>query len=230
VTRIRPFVLAAVAGLAAWAAHGPAVQPAAYEPLVPRPAALGPGPYTAFPDVTPATFDWPPPRGRDGRPVKDPLRSSIFFRLQPVLTRPVPPDAPPLTKVRLAQLYEGTEYLLRFQEKLWHGSFRTGEYASYLNMVADVFRLAAELDGTPAGRVALYEDRVRVMKEVERYTGDRVNAGTDPPHALAETRFHRLQAEADLLRLKDELAAAAGPQQVYCVPAGPIRGGILRRR
>jgi hypothetical protein len=230
-TRIRPLVFLAAAGLAAWAAHGPAVQPAPIRATpVPRPAFLDPEPYTAFPDVTVVTFDSPDYRGPDGKPLKVPVLDSTFGRLKAVLARPVPADAPPLTKVRLAQVYEGTEYLYRFQEKMRLGSYLPSDYQTYHRMAAEVFRAAAEVEDDPAGKVALYEDRVRMMKEAERFATARTNAGTDPPHALNEARFHRLQAEADLLRLKEELAAAAGPQQVYCVPTGPTRGGILRRR
>ena len=66
--------------------------------------------------------------------------------------------------------------------------------------VNDAYRAAAA--GEPdAARRGLAEERVRVLKELERQTAARVAAGTDPPADLAFARFHRLAAEGDLLAL-----------------------------
>jgi hypothetical protein len=75
-------------------------------------------------------------------------------------------------------------------------------------MLGHVYRAAAELEPTPAGKFAALETRVLALKECERFTEARTSAGNDPPQQLNVCRFHRLQAEADLLRLKEQLAPA----------------------
>jgi hypothetical protein len=228
-TRIRPFALVVIAAAAGWAVARGTAQPPAKHPaddVIPRPEFIGRGLYTAFPELTvPLTED----RSRTGRPLTVPDEKKMFARLHALLARPVPADAPPLAKVRVARVYEGAWYLLDRRKKLYHGSFKSGELGNYIRTTTEVYQAAAEFDGTPAGRIGLTEDLVRLLKEAEQYAMARtVTEG--PPEDVSEATFYRLRAEADLLTLKDELAAAAGPQQVYCVPAGPTRGGILRRR
>jgi hypothetical protein len=178
-SRSRSLAFVAAATLAAATAHGTARQPV---PMAPPPR---PKPFTAFPDLKPA----------------DPDQS--FRRVKDILARPVPADAPPHRKVRLAQLYEGTMFLWRFGERLrLAGHLGPHDYALYMDTVSAVFRVAVELEGAPAGKVALAEDRVRLLKEAEEVVRWRVTAGYDPPEQLPDARFRRLDAEADLLKLK----------------------------
>ena len=72
-------------------------------------------------------------------------------------------------------------------------------------MTSEVFRVAAELETTAAAKVPYLEGRVIVMKDAERFAEARVSSGTDPSHQLNLARFYRLQAEADLLILKEQL-------------------------
>lgn len=222
-SRYRPFGLAAAA-LVAWAAaHGAARQPGPPGPPPgARPEAPPPEPYTAFPEIK------PPPPGPNGQP--PPVGEG-----PPV--RPPAADDTPLRKVRRAQVQEGAAALARAEQRFAFGQYTPAEYAAYVRLSGEVFRVAAELADAPAERVRLYEERVRRLKQVEATVTARVQAGTEPPDRLHEARFHRLQAEAELLQAMEPPAAEpAGvplypaPVPVFCPPTGPTRGGILRRR
>jgi hypothetical protein len=202
--RFRALGLIVAAAAAGWAvARSTARQPDPPPAIpVPRPALPGPESYTAFPDLDPPMIEMKDYRGPDGQPLKVLNLVKMFGRLNALLARPVPADAPPLRKVRLAQVYEGTVYLYRFQEQIRLGRFQPPEYETYMKIVSEVYRAAAELEDTPAGKVALFEDRVRLLEHAERYVEPRVITGTDKPYTLNEARFFRLQAEAELLKLK----------------------------
>ena len=169
-------------GLVVAAASGHGQPPAAAPPAEP---------YTAFPKLT------APPAGFD-------LPKRVADRL--ALGKQVPADAPPLTKVRVAQVEEGVRAITMTRTRIQLGQFTSADYTNYMRLIAEVFRVQAELEPVAAGKVAAYEDRVVVMKEVERFATIRVNAGTDPPQTLHEARFWRLQAEKELLLLQEELA------------------------
>jgi hypothetical protein len=217
-TRFRPFGLFVVAAAAVWAAGHGTAQPPGFKkgptpPPFPRPVGSDSEPYTAFPEVTFPLKERKDPNDPSGQAIMILDDDAMFARLKALLARPVPPDAPPLRKARPAQVYEGAVYLYRFGERLRLGTFTSIEYGRYVTIVTDVFRAAAEVEDDPAGKVALYEDRVRVLKRAEGYSKRRAEVRADPPYALNETRFYLLQAEAELLRLKADLAAARpGPK------------------
>ena len=163
----------AVVGLAL-AAHAPA-QPAA------------PPAFTAFPDLRPAD------------PVADP--NELFARLRGVADRPLPPDATPAAAVRSHRLKAGLAYLVgTYARPQLGGDFDWLLLRPQTVTADDVYRIAAE--GEPAGvRTGLFEERVRALVHAERRAESRVRSGTDPPEQLDFIHFHRLAAEAELLRL-----------------------------
>jgi hypothetical protein len=62
------------------------------------------------------------------------------------------------------------------------------------------------MEATPAARVAWYEERVVLAKAFEEFMRIQVlRDGNQPPHALHLARFRRLQAETELLKLKEEV-------------------------
>ena len=69
-------------------------------------------------------------------------------------------------------------------------------------MASGVYQTASELQPTSAGRVRCYEQRILLLKECERFTKANVDTGGDPSQTLNLVRLLRLQAEADLLKLK----------------------------
>ena len=148
--------------------------------------------YTAFPDLNIRTreefekkFDLPP---------------------LPVLGT----DPPTLRKLQFEQFQEALAYVERLEERIRMGTYSPDEFLMLIQMETRCHRVAAELEDTVAKRIPWYEASVRRLKELERYIQLRVNIGTDPPQRLHQVRFERLQAEADLFKLKNEAASPRG--------------------
>jgi hypothetical protein len=154
-----------------------------------------------------------------------------------------PADALRLRKLQFEQLQEGRAYL-----ELGHPRrFRLVDFIDtrklaydYAAMIGQLYRLAADMDEKPAGRIPWYQARVREFKALERSTAIRVMNGNDPPLRLNQARFERLRTEAELLALTATPAPApAKPEAatlplfstppVYPPPCIPPRGGPLGR-
>jgi hypothetical protein len=166
-----------------------------------NPPDLGLPAYTAFPEIR-------LPNGPDGKPTVVTDWDRRLARL-PGASQPVPADAPPHAKLWAAQVNEWRVYILRVQTRIVIGQYWTEEYFQYLNEIAGMFEQAAELEPTAAGKIAAYEARLLVYKESERFMVARVESGNSPPQELNRIRFDRLQAEADLILLKERLDEAA---------------------
>jgi hypothetical protein len=181
----RSFLLLFGAALAASVGSGGQPGSPANEPKA-REAAS----YTAFPDIKPTAGK------KDAVPLP-PLPA-------------VGADAPPLRRVMAEQLREGLAYLRQSEEIIRLGAGDLALLRDYTYMTADVFRVAADLEENPTKRVPWYEARVRKLKEFEVSVEKGLQRGVLPSQALNVVRFQRLQAEADLLRLKAEVEKPAG--------------------
>jgi hypothetical protein len=162
--------------------------------------------YTAFPDVKPP---------RELKEVKQPdgttkltVEENRVAPLPPLA--PLGPDAPPLRRVQFEQVQEGLLYLKQVKEVLSFGAWDEKFYKQYFTVQVEICRVAAELEEKAAKRVPWYEARVRALKEYEHFIDSRVRQGASPPQTLALTRFERLQAEADLLKLKADVEKEKG--------------------
>lgn len=147
--------------------------------------------YTAFPDLKGA-----------------PPNPKAEF-LSPVLPT-LPANATLLRQVQREQAIMGFLYLARMDEQIRIGRWIPDHFDHYLFMASAVYTVAADLEDKPADRVPWYEERVRLLKGFERFTEIRAEIGTEWPYRLLQARFARLGAEADLLRLKAEVAKAGG--------------------
>jgi hypothetical protein len=177
---IRLSLLLFVASLAVSVGHG---QPPDGNKDDPK-AAGAKLPYTAFPDLKPSA-ELPP---------------------LPVVAA----NAPPLRKVQAEQIREGMAFLANVKETVRVGVSDIDTLVGAQVFAAEVYRIAAELEDTPAKRVAWYEARVRTMKESEQTIEQGVRSGVSARQNLHALRFARLQAEADLLILKSEIETAKG--------------------
>jgi len=165
--------------------------------------------YTAFPDLKPPTYEKKTTKNSDGMiVVVEEEKGVVPLPGLPIL----PKDEPSLQTVHHKQVLEGLVYQKRLAGPRILVCFtdRTGLLYSTIAGVADTYQTAASLEERLGDRIAWYESRVRELKRVERFIEARVTLGTTPPHDLDMLRFYRLQTEADLLRLKDEVEKA-GP-------------------
>jgi hypothetical protein len=149
--------------------------------------------YTAFPDLKPRPF------GPD-----DP-------NLIPVLP-PLPADASPLRKVQHAQATDGLRYVARITEIMRLGNWDNRFLFDTVLLANEVYAVAAACEDTLTNHVPWYEERVRTLKQIERLLEHRaqVSSGTPNPLRFHFVRFHRLQAEYDLLILTDVVAKTGG--------------------
>jgi hypothetical protein len=182
---VRPLALIATAAVVAWLVSAGSAQP---------PAKFAPDPaLTAFPDLKVPLRDAPGGQETDF--------GKALGRLA-AYPKPIPPDAPPLRKVKLAQLNEGAEYIKKTHQVFQVGRWMPQDLYELMRTTAEVYRVGAELADNAAEKVGWYEDRVVMFKVMERFTDARVHAGSDPPQAMHLIGFWRLQAEADLLEVK----------------------------
>jgi hypothetical protein len=168
--------------------------------------------YTAFPDLrTPLV----PTNVGEGKVAPWPEYAVLHARLVAAAARQQSPDAAPAVKVRCFQLKAGAEFLrLTHVRRMIGFNTSSNSLAEVTAMVNDVYRVAADAEPDAAGRRTMTEERVRVLKELERQTEDSV-PNILPPADLDFIRFHRLRAEAELLAL------AGGKWQCPVPPAPP---------
>lgn len=187
-------------------------------PRVPRAAALlvaaaalaaqtaaqpgpAPRPYSAFPDLKEPTG---PVEISDGKWNEFPDFNKLHARLNAAAARPLPADAAPAAKVRAYQLKSAADFFKRAHaRRTVPAGDSPGNPAEVTAMVNDAYRAAAGAEPDAAARRALAEERVRVLKELERQTERGVDTGHLGPAHLALIRFHRLGAEGDLLALTE---------------------------
>ena len=117
-------------------------------------------------------------------------------------------DAPPLRKAQLELVREGLAYLKRTQDLVKADAWVPSDFRYFAEVLAETCRAAAELEEKPANRVAWFEARVGRLKEAERLIDRVARRGVVAPRDLNLIRFQRIQAEVDLLRLREEAEKA----------------------
>jgi len=172
----RPLLAAAVAAAVLAAGHA--------QPPAPT--------YTAFPDLKASLV---PTDAGAGKTVPWPDFAVLHARLVAAARDPGP-NATPAAKVRSFRLQAGVDYLRRTHVRRLVAN--PSGFTEAARMADDVYRAAAADEPDPAGRRALIEERVRVLKELERQTENLV-PNIHPPADLDLVRFFRLRAEGDLL-------------------------------
>jgi hypothetical protein len=159
-------------------------------------------PFTAFPNLGP-DIEYKTVQDESGK-VKTILvkKKPAQFPELPNLTA----DAPPLLRrALLEQVREGVAYCTNTKNRINRGTYAGGQFFEYVLIMHEVCRAAAELEEKPEARMAWHETGIREFKNFERYIRIRVEVGSDPSQRLDLARFHRFQAEIDLLKLKAKL-------------------------
>ncbi|MDB5309949.1 MAG: hypothetical protein JWO38_4151 [Gemmataceae bacterium] len=130
----------------------------------------------------------------------------VYQILAAKLAAPIPADATPHRKACLAQLREGKALLQAARERLTSDRCPFWDSDPVLDQVDRMYRLLADLEPGPAGKVAILHERVAVLTQYERLTTALVDDGIEPPPRKNFVRLRRLGAEADMLRLKEQPA------------------------
>ena len=163
------------------------------------PSTLG-ADHTAFPDLKLPK----PPDGTKKDDVRRYAEELAALLLKDILPE-LPKDAPLLQKVQYELVREGIAYIQKEKDKFVFSAVDSTKLQDLLTVGSGVYQTASELQPTSAGRVRCYEQRILLLKECERFTKARVDSAGDPSQNLNLVRLQRLQAEADLLRLKESL-------------------------
>ena len=110
----------------------------------------------------------------------------------------------------------------RYNERLagvqkWLGSYGPGmcEQPPRLPLVDLLSQLGldgAALEATPAGRVKQYEFRVAALRDMERLFEALIKIGVNRPQDLNYARAARIDAQIELIRLRDVLKVAGNEQ------------------
>jgi hypothetical protein len=84
---------------------------------------------------------------------------------------------------------------------------RQGEIEKFLTHIPLFIEAGAALAQTDADRLWWYELYLKAMRDVERYVSVRVEVGAEPSQLLNISRAARIDAEIELLKLKESLKA-----------------------
>jgi len=193
-SRYRVIAVLGVAAAAAWIVSAGNAQP------VPKDK---PKAYTAFPELkVPRRGDMP----------THPDDEKLFARLhagRDAIVKRTPENASPLHKVRVAQMNEGIAHITKMKELLRIGRWVPTDFVEVVPVIAETYRIGADLCENPADKIMWFEERVVMLKFWEEYADVRHRlAVDDPPQVIHLARFHRLRAEAELLEFKAELDKA----------------------
>ena len=128
-------------------------------------------------------------------------------KLNPFIAKAVEPDPKdsPLRKLQKERCRERAAAVVKIEEVLAFGRYEPAFYSDYVRLQSTLAENLAELMDKPADKVKCYEMRLNAMKEWERFTKARVESGTGPPQDLNLARAARLDAEIDLLKVKESV-------------------------
>jgi hypothetical protein len=154
-----------------------------------------------IPDDTPAYTAFP--KLKLPEPIFDYYEKMNELVIKDIL-RDLPKDHTLLDRVRYEHVRAGLASVNKMQTMIETGKWNVDAcFMKHLKIASQVYPAAAKLEPTAEGKIHCYEACVLVLKEIEAITEARV--GGPPSSYLDAVHFYRLQAEANLLRLKDEL-------------------------
>jgi hypothetical protein len=86
-----------------------------------------------------------------------------------------------------------------------YGEWKESELAEHMKELRALWENLDELTTRPDEKLKCAESRVAAMKEFEKFISGRVDAGRDPSQSLDFAKAARLDAEIELLKLKESL-------------------------
>src|SRR5262245_52573764 len=127
-------------------------------------------------------------------------------KLDPFVAKAIEPDPKdtPLRKLQKERCRERAVAIGHIKGVIEIGNWLPSYYTDYIKLQSTLWENLAEAVDTPADKVKCYELRLDAMKEIERFTKVRVEAGNDPPQHLNIAKANRIDAEIELLKLKEK--------------------------
>lgn len=129
------------------------------------------------------------------------------LKLDPFIASAIEPAATdtPLRKLQKERVRQRAEYVARVREVMKVGRYNATEFVEYQKVQAVLAENLAELKDAAADKIKCYEMRVAALEEAERFIATRVSGGASFPQHLNLVKAARIDAEIDLVKLKDSL-------------------------
>jgi hypothetical protein len=147
-----------------------------------------------------------PPDEKDDPRAKD----IVFLREKVIAAEWLRPNAmdSPLRKLQKEQCSEMASSLIKRFERIIDGlssQVLLYDLVDIMDNYSTLFEYAAKLAEKPEDKVKCYEMRVEKLKEIHQVSNTRVQDGTDPPQREAIAKALLIDAEIELLKLKESL-------------------------
>jgi len=128
-------------------------------------------------------------------------------KLDPFIAKAVEADAndTPLRKLQKERARERATALALIRRSMEVGTWTQADFTHFIRLQSTLAENLAELMDKPADKVKCYEMRLDAANEFERVTKARVDVGAEPPQNLNLAKAARVDAEIDLLKLKESI-------------------------
>ena len=143
---------------------------------------------------------------------KDPkAKEGVTIKLDPFIAKLVEPDAKDseVVKLQKERARERAIYVVKTQELLKVGDaksfWNSAHFGEYSKEQRTLWENLAGLVSKPEDKLKCAEMRVEGAKEFEKFIEKRVDAGLDPSQNQDFAKAARIDAEIDLLKLKEAL-------------------------
>jgi hypothetical protein len=148
-------------------------------------------------------------KSADPDPKESRPREDQNVKLDPYIAKLVEPEASDsaVLKLQKERVRERAIYLAKMQEVIKSGIWTAANFGDYIKEQRTFWEQLPGLASKPEDKLKCAEMRVEATKEFEKFIGIRVNEAGEPMQALNFAKAARLDAEIDLLKLKEALKA-----------------------
>jgi hypothetical protein len=149
----------------------------------------------------------PCPAQRDSDPKDPKAKEGETIKLDPFIAKLVEPDAKDSAVVKLQKerTRERAIYVAKTQEVIKIGNWNAAHFGEYVKEQLTFWENLAGLASKPEDKLKCAEMRVEGAKEFEKFITARVKGGLDPSQNQDFAKAARIDAELDLLKLKEAL-------------------------
>jgi len=114
------------------------------------------------------------------------------------------PNDTPLRKLQKERCSEGLISIAKYQDRIRNGSWNSVSFTLFMDLVDSVSRGLQDSMDTREDKINCYEFIRKSLKEFEEFMEQRAVAGTDSTKRYHIAKAARIDAEIELLKLKDE--------------------------